>query len=117
MDILKPELIRMRERFTRNMGLWSRVSDSWQWLRRMGAGARKVRSMEGPGLERAERTLWLEASQWSSGSAEEASRVEGRGRGHIMWSQKNSRGGEKEDSTGQVVIVCVCALFSLILLI
>lgn len=48
--------------------------------------------VEGSGLEKAERTLWLGESQWSSGSAEEASGVEGGARGGSTWSQKNSGG-------------------------
>jgi hypothetical protein len=68
---------------------------------------RMVRAWGGLRLEKVERTSWLGESQWSSGSAEEASRIEDRVGGSSMQNQKNSRGGEEEESIG-CVCVCVC---------
>lgn len=103
MDVLKAELSRMRETFTANARLWSRVNGPLIVFGRDGVGCKGGQVSEGPGLEKAEGTLWSGVSQWSSGSAKEASGAGGQGEGEAACGAGETEGvGKRKKVQNQV---------------
>lgn len=101
MDVLKAELSRMRETFTANARLWSRVSDPLMVFGRDEVGYKGGQVNEGPGLEKAKGTLWSGVSQWSSGSAKEASGAGGQAEGEAGCRAKETEGVGKRNKVGR----------------